>query len=386
MSNVVVNDAHLYNIADAIRAKAGTEEKYTISEMSSAIDTLSVGGAELPTFTDGEYLFYGSGMNELIEQSGKNIKTCLTNANYLFYKNPIEEIPITINFDTTNYKGVDMSSMFSGSGIKTPPTITNAIPRNMKAMFSNCEYLEEIPEDFDNGFIAWYYKIGDSYYPTVYSASYMFSNCYRLKKVASNFINHNISDESNNEGIQYNYGVSKPQDRFQYGLFTNCYNLREVVGMDVFPTSYGDNWNGVNSFKDTFKGCYSLTRVTFIPNDRNVNGQSIDLTGIGYCVDGTIYTSVYLEDRVRVSSKTEYNQYKDTDYLATSAYYSQYNHDRAVETINSLPNTTGSGGTNTITFKGVSGTYTDGGAINTMTEEEIAVATAKGWTVSIYAY
>ena len=41
------------------------------------------------------------------------------------------------------------------------------------------------------------------------------------------------------------------------------------------------------------------------------------------------------------------------------------------------------GGTNTIKFKGDSGSATDGGAINTLTEEEIAVATAKGWTVSL---
>ena len=41
------------------------------------------------------------------------------------------------------------------------------------------------------------------------------------------------------------------------------------------------------------------------------------------------------------------------------------------------------GGTNTIKFKGESGSATDGGAINTLTAEEIAVATAKGWTVSL---
>ena len=39
--------------------------------------------------------------------------------------------------------------------------------------------------------------------------------------------------------------------------------------------------------------------------------------------------------------------------------------------------------TNTIKFRGEAGALTDGGAINTLTEEEIAVAAAKGWTVSI---
>jgi hypothetical protein len=41
------------------------------------------------------------------------------------------------------------------------------------------------------------------------------------------------------------------------------------------------------------------------------------------------------------------------------------------------------GGTNTIKFKGIAGSKTDGGAINTLTEEEIAVAAAKGWTVTL---
>jgi hypothetical protein len=66
--------------------------------------------------------------------------------------------------------------------------------------------------------------------------------------------------------------------------------------------------------------------------------------------------------------------------------YSRYNHDSAVETINSLPDTSAylaeNGGTNTIQFNSVSGKLTDGGAINTLTEEEIAVAVARGWTVS----
>jgi hypothetical protein len=48
----------------------------------------------------------------------------------------------------------------------------------------------------------------------------------------------------------------------------------------------------------------------------------------------------------------------------------------------SLPDTS-TYGSNTIKFKGASGALTDGGAINTLTEEEIAVAAAKGWTVAL---
>ena len=58
-----------------------------------------------------------------------------------------------------------------------------------------------------------------------------------------------------------------------------------------------------------------------------------------------------------------------------------------METINSLPVVQKASSTddNTfiIKFYGNAGSATDGGAINTMTEEEIAVATSRGWTVTL---
>ena len=88
-----------------------------------------------------------------------------------------------------------------------------------------------------------------------------------------------------------------------------------------------------------------------------------------------------------MTDDTTYQTLKnDPDWFTTDINYSRYNHDSAVSTINSLPDTSAylasAGGTNTIKFKGESGKLTDGGAINTLTEEEIAVATAKGWTVT----
>ena len=58
-----------------------------------------------------------------------------------------------------------------------------------------------------------------------------------------------------------------------------------------------------------------------------------------------------------------------------------------METINSLPVVQKASSTDNntfiIKFKGNAGSATDGGAINTMTEEEIAVATSRGWTVTL---
>ena len=87
------------------------------------------------------------------------------------------------------------------------------------------------------------------------------------------------------------------------------------------------------------------------------------------------------------SWSTESGTYEGKNNVSYSLLFSRYNHDSAVETINSLPDTseylTSAGGTNTIKFTGIQGALTDGGAINTLTEAEIAVATEKGWTVSM---
>ena len=104
----------------------------------------------------------------------------------------------------------------------------------------------------------------------------------------------------------------------------------------------------------------------------------------------------------KVSDATTYEALKnDPDYYvynnASQTYdgkqvnvgllYSRYNHTSAVETINSLPDCSAycaeKNRTNTIKFKKYSGALTDGGGVNTLTEQEIAVATNKGWTVSL---
>lgn len=87
------------------------------------------------------------------------------------------------------------------------------------------------------------------------------------------------------------------------------------------------------------------------------------------------------------SWSTASGTYEGKSNVYYSSLFSRYNHDSAVETINSLPDTSEylatAGGTNTIKFTGIQGALTDGGAINTLTEQEIAVATEKGWTVSM---
>ena len=127
-----------------------------------------------------------------------------------------------------------------------------------------------------------------------------------------------------------------------------------------------------------------------VPYTVTWKSQVIDLSDyVGYA-GSDVYTqhnSGITADKEVTDDATYQALKNDPDWFTTKIEYSRYNHDSAVATINSLPDTSAylatAGGTNTIKFKGQAGASTDGGAISTLTEEEIAVAAAKGWTVTL---
>lgn len=214
-------------------------------------------------------------------------------------------------------------------------------------------------------------------------SSYTFAmgNCFReascLRTVPSNLLilsKYLPTNNSSNANCLFNRG------------FYNCFALDELVGIGV-PNNGHDKYMKDNKFIQTFNQCRHLKRMTFEPNQTaEWKSQVIDLSYyVGYY--GYLSTNEGFSSTKQIKDDTTYQALKnDPDSWTSDINYARYNHDSAVETINSLPDTSAylatAGGTNTIKFKGAQGAKTDGGAINTLTEEEIAVATAKGWTVS----
>ena len=170
-----------------------------------------------------------------------------------------------------------------------------------------------------------------------------------------------------------------------YSGFYCCYALDELIDIGVPNNGHDKYMKSSNKFYNTFYQCRHLKRITFEPNQTaEWASQTIDLTNyVGY---GSLVSYGFSSTK-QIKDDATYQALKDDpDSWTSDINYSRYNRISAVETINSLPDTSAylatAGGTNTIKFKGAQGAKTDGGAINTMTEEEIAVATAKGWTVS----
>lgn len=411
MSKVLVNETSLSGIANSIRAKNGTTDTYKPSEMPAAIDAIQTGGTvealditangtyTAPEGVDGYspitvnvpqdgsppesafvisenciYRFANNGWDWFIELYGNKITTeNISNAMYMFARYSLSNIPFEINIsDNTN-----ASYIFSSSKIKTLPYINGRIS-SISHLVDGCNYLNSIPEDWAEH-INWDYVHSYQYN----QLNCIFYACYSLRHIPDSLI-------AEIWGVNASSGTYVAHEQ----QFFNCYSLDEVN--NIMPQQATMNSNRCSSM---FSYCTRLKNATFALQDNGTpytvswKNQVIDLgTSLGYASNSNKnnilnYNSGIKADK-EVTDDASYQALKnDPDWFTCNAAYSRYNHDSAVATINSLPDTSAylatAGGTNTIKFKGESGSATDGGAINTLTEEEIAVAAAKGWTVTL---
>ena len=402
-------------IGNAIRAKNGETALYTLDEMATAIRNLPgtivkpviaplnitengeytahsgldgynpvvvnvpTGGAELPSEAltisgNCGYRFANGGWDWFIENYGDQITTSnIINATNIFYYSNVETIPFTINLSTN---GCDCASMFeSCQYLKTLPEVSGK-PTSFSNVFYSCYRIRQIPDSWGN--LDFSYFTTDSYV----RMSNFFAFCYSLRQIPASLLSNLHNDK-----------VTSLYSKAYYGCFISCYSLDEILNLPVDGATMTSNM-----FASSFDNCSRLKDMTFATNNgtpytANWKTQTIDLTAsvgsssIIYKNHILNYNSGITSDK-EVTDDASYQTLKnDPDWFTCDVAYSRYNHDSAVATINSLPDTSAylaaNGGTNTIKFKGESGSATVGGAINTLTEEEIAVATAKGWTVTL---
>lgn len=377
-------------IGDAIREKTGKEDLLTLDQMPEEIKGISGGGGDddTPIYITGQcqYAFSGPFASQCVERYGNKIKVNgITNAESMFYRYQLENIPFNLEFATGNIS-IDLSRMFSGAEwLKQMPNITNTIRfSSMSSMFSGCTRLRELPDDFFDKLVWDYHQGVASAYGT--STSYMFNTCYSLRKLPTS-----IQQFKNLNSIQsYSSAIF-------YAGFSYCRALDEIKDLPI--SQYKDNSFTSNAFYTIVDYCSHIKEFTFETNEDGTpivakwKGQTIDMTkDVGYTTafsetSLTGYNSGIRPEKKVYNDATYQALKNDPDWFAIDIAYSRYNHDSAVATINSLPDTSAylaiAGGTNTIKFQGTAGSKTDGGAINTLTEEEIAVATNKGWTITL---
>ena len=358
MTIKTVKEESLTALGNAIRAKIGSEELLEFPKgMIDVIDSFILVPEEALVIEGNcDYRFANNNSKWLIDLYGdKIISNKITKADYMFQNaTKLEEIPFELIFSA---KITPVGLFSSCISLKKLPKITNLA--GGASLFSDCRKLVSL-----NG-----NKLEN---PTgSFMASTMFANCYSLRSIEGFF--DNIPDIIQGNSI---YGM--------YNVFTNCYSMDELTNLPYIYSTYGASY----SFGNCFSYCCHVKEITFRGGTTVKAADKsayLDLYAyVGYAPTDSYLVGTGFKENTRVTNDETYQALKDNpDWWTTNIAYSRYNHNSAVNTLNSLPDCSALSTTNTIKFRGASGSATDGGAINTLTEEEIAVATAKGWTVTL---
>ena len=375
-------------IGAAIRNKTGKTALMTLDEMPTEIASIQTGegfppeafnitgSAESRFAYDGWSWFINNYKNRI---TTSNIISCVNM--FRMVKNLDDyKIPFDINIRDCKY----FSYMFYSALLNTCPKIRGTINWSISTKFeSMLDGLDRLTS-FDDLFTP---EMMDGSAAILITSAYSsptfmnFDSCRSMRAVPQWFYHIKLNEASTQ--FPYNY--------IYEDLFNLCSVLDEVRDLQVWRCQSGPSTNMLDR---TFRQCARLKSITFETNQDGTavvaqwKNQLLDLTNnVGYGGNHPPSQSGITEDK-KVTDDATYQALKDDpDWYTFDIAYCRYNHNSAVETINSLPDTSAylatAGGTNTIKFRGSSGSSTDGGAISNLTAEEIAVATAKGWTVSL---
>ena len=366
-------------IANAIRSKTGKTEQLSLDNMVTEIEGIQTGSSEITdeelTFTGNiGSMFRGTKWNWFLIKFKDRIKfKDITGLTGLFYNNDTIEDLSFLTIPLKNNNASIEETFYGCSELLYLPEIIGSSD-NLSSTFKSCRKLTEITDEWTNK------ATGDN----ISYGRNIFEGCYSLRHVSLLLLKR----------------LKKSLDSFYifspyYCGFSQCLILDELVGLPVNTSTS----NTTDYFYNTFDHTCRLKDIIFETDENNnpykssVCNQNLDLSSYtGYVAPNwrvNIINDTPLTVETEVTDDISYQNLKDNpDWWTTNEAYSRYNHDSAVRTINSLPDTSeyllaNPGGTNTIKFKGAAGAKTDGGAINTLTSEEIAVAAAKGWTVTL---
>ena len=370
MSKYIIDKDTLTNIADAVRDRLDSKEYITVSDLPEKISSINATKKDPVDFVfkNNELLKVNNAkpFDSFVFQCVNNHPEKITFNNittlYEAFRNCKYLTSLDLHIDTDETKTeFDVRGTFSNcENLKVFPTINYHEKLNTENMFWNCynlttEQLQKYVGKCSNTFLQ----------------NCTLNFCHSLKKIPSELIGQNET-----EYVKL--------DRFCFG----CTTLESLTDM-YYPYLEKDKDNFSSL---TFSYTNRLKDLTFKINGGylNTTNDVIDISDfVGYCIDTgnapsnakdyILNSSGITWDKRVYNDDTYYALRNDPDWWTDNYRYSRYNHDSAVRTINSLPDTPGG---NTIKFEGRAGAGTDGGAINTLTPSEISVAKSKGWTVA----
>lgn len=384
MGTVYLQDSTLTAIGNAIRSKTGESGLLLPSQMPSAIQGITTGGGGgtgdinvkdiLENAISIESLNYYGLLDEYYNQNSIELNLAPTKvggSSTFRYSTLCDDISVDIDMSGMGSGSTPFNYFMANSDLKKLDLTIHDIPSGFR--FTQIGYLcydsrklKEVNDDI--------FDFVSNMTAMTNKSSSLFQNCFSLKKLPNSIHKLQINSKSTS----------------MYWGLSGLYSLKRL---DI-PICMSTHPDGFMAYQSDFSNLSSLEHFIITnPNNVQYTGAvsssatylTLNLSNyVGY-FNGTSYAN-QIDDikdgtRPRVSTDAEYEQYKNEDYWTTSVLYSKYNKPAAIETLQSLPDMSGWGFTFTIKFQGSSGQKTDGGAINSMTDEEIAIATDKNWTV-----
>ena len=353
------------------------------------VDVPTTGGGERSDFIPDEALvfsgactrtFASNKFNWLIDKYGDLMTTenLAETDNMFYFASTLTKIPFDFNYNeselSNTYGHKTANNMFYYcQKLEEIGDFYNFFPSSTQKMFNYCHNLRYLP-NFIN---AKWDRIQTYAYSNI---SEMFNGCCSLRSIPEDFLKELW-------GIMTSYS-----NTVMNGGFASCYALDEIRGLNPQTGTLT-----TNAFGNAFSNCSRVKDIIFATQEDgtpyvcNWKNQTIDLSNyVGYFGNtANLYNyNSGITENTRVVDIITYNDFKDDpDWWTSDVAFSRYNHDSLVRTIQSLPDTsaylaTQTSGTNTLKIRGDLGRETDGGATGTLTAEEIAVATAKGWTIT----
>ena len=400
MAKVFIEETTLTAIGDAIREKTGGTDLIAPGNMPTEIKGIVSGGdgdcnglhipeEALVISGDCAYRFVYNGWNWFIEEYSDKITTnnLESGMNMFWYSSELTNIPFDLNFKipTSTTLATSMTYMFANcTALLNVPNVKTIRPSDMNSIFDCCKSLKSISDDWTD---TWdWSKIDNSTSAYQNNTANMFSSCYNLRNIPTWTFLHM------NPVAAYSYATI-------YGAFNYCYSLEKVEGIRLPANA---TWTS-NAFYNTFNNCYRLKSITFALQDdgspyvHNISKQTIDLTKVGYITPGQNNLSVFLLSCPDFTTDDEIDSYaKWVAYCGEDgsegsgngyAYGRQwcvFGRTAVKKMFATLPDVTG-GSNNTIKLDNqvcVGNNDLWDEPFSALTEEEIAVATAKGWTIT----
>lgn len=378
MSKYVIDSSTLVGIADSIRSKKGSTAPIKVEDFAKQISSISGGELDVKAILEDAVSLESLNYYGLLDKyyDGDSIElhlapTKVGGGSVLGYSTLCEDIDIDI--DLTNMGGGSsaLNYFLRNSEVKKVTLHIHDFPSNFRFtglgyFFSECHNLEEVNEDI--------FDFVDDMQAMTSKTNGLFQNCYSLKKLPDSMYKMQIASKSTS----------------MYWGLSGLYSIKKME----IPICMSTDPNGFMVYQSEFANLSMLEHLIITnPNNIQYTGAvsssasylTLNMTTYaGYFSSATTANNVpKIKDGTipRVTNDATYEQYKNGDYWTTDINYSHYNKQSAIETLQSLPDMSGWGFVFTVKFRGASGSKTDGGAINTMTEEEIAIATDKNWTV-----